>query len=194
VGAAIDRVMGLEPAVPGRTWGVLAELDSPARLLRACELVSAAGYERWDAHSPFPVHGLEQAMRLRRSKVPLAVLVLGLGGAAAGMALQWWVSVEAYPLIVSGKPLFSWPAFVPIMFECGVLGGALGAVFGFLGFSKLPRHHHPLFSSERFARVSDDAFFVSIEAGDPRFDREETVRLLERAGARHVELITEEAD
>jgi hypothetical protein len=78
------------------------------------------------------------------------------------------------------------------MFECGVLGGALGAIFGFLGFSKLPRHHHPLFSSERFARVSDDGFFVSIEASDPRFDRAETVRLLERAGARHVELIIEE--
>lgn len=177
------------PAAPAKPWGLLAEFDSPAALYRACEAVRDAGYTRWDAHSPFPVHGLERAMGLARSPVPLAVLVLGLGGAAAGMALQWWVSVEAYPLVVSGKPLFSWPAFVPIMFECGVLGGSMGALLGFLGFSRLPRHHHPLFASERFERVTDDRFFLSIEAGDPRFDREETARLLERHRATHVELV-----
>lgn len=194
LGATVDRLLGLESPQPGRTWGMLAEFDSPARLYHACEAVAGAGYERWDAHSPFPIHGLERAMGLARSRVPLLVLVLGLGGAAAGMALQWWVSVEAYPLVVSGKPLFSWPAFVPIMFECGVLGGALGAILGFLHFSRLPRHHHPLFASPRFARVSDDGFFVSIEASDPRFDRDATQRLLEQAGARHVELIVEEAE
>jgi hypothetical protein len=170
-------------------WGVLAELDSPAALYRAAEGVREAGYTLWDAHSPFPVHGLERAMGLKRSAVPLAVLVLGLGGAAAGMALQWWVSTRAYPLVVSGKPFFSWPAFVPIMFETGVLGGALGAVFGFLGLSRLPRHHHPLFESARFERVTDDGFFLSIEAADPRFDREQTVRLLEQLGARGVEVL-----
>ena len=170
-------------------WGVLAEFETPTELYRACEAVRDAGYTRWDAHSPFPVHGVEKAMGLRRSPVPIAVLVLALGGAAAGMALQWWVSVEAYPLVVSGKPYFSWPAFVPIMFECGVLGGAMGAFFGFLGFAKLPRHHHPLFASARFERSTDDRFFVSIEAADPRFDLGETVRLLERRGATHVELI-----
>jgi Protein of unknown function (DUF3341) len=172
-------------------WGVLAEYASPTALVRAAEGVREAGYTAWDTHSPFPVHGLERAMGLKRSLVPLAVLTLGLGGAAAGMALQWWVSTLAYPLVVSGKPFFSWPAFVPIMFETGVLGGALGAVFGFLGLSRLPRHHHPLFESKRFERVSDDGFFVSIEAEDPRFERGETVRLLERLGARAVEVIEE---
>jgi hypothetical protein len=179
------------PATPaaGTPWGVLAEFDTPAALHRACEAVRDAGYTRWDAHAPFPVHGLERAMGLGRSPVPLVVLGLGLAGAAAGMGLQWWVSVQAYPLVVSGKPFFSWPAFVPIMFECGVLGGAMGAFLGFLGFSKLPRHHHPLFASARFERATDDKFFVSIEAGDPRFDGAETVRLLERHRATHVELI-----
>ena len=179
------------PAATGTAtpWGVLAEFESPTALFRACEAVRDAGYTRWDAHSPFPVHGVERAMGLGRSPVPIAVLVLGLGGAAAGMALQWWVSSEAYPLVVSGKPYFSWPAFVPIMFECGVLGGAMGAFFGFLGLAKLPRHHHPLFASERFERATDDRFFVSIEAADPRFDQAETVRLLERHRATHVELI-----
>ena len=172
-------------------WGVLAEYPSPAALLRAAEGVRDAGYAAWDAHSPFPVHGLERAMGLKRSMVPLAVLVLGLGGAAAGMALQWLVSTRAYPLVVSGKPYFSWPAFVPIMFETGVLGGALGALLGFLGLSRLPRHHHPLFESTRFERVSDDGFFISIEGADPRFDRGPTVALLERLGASAVEVIEE---
>jgi hypothetical protein len=192
LGALMDRLLGHE-TVQGDTWGVLAEFDSPARLYQACEAVRDAGYTRWDAHSPFPIHGLERAMGLKRSPVPLAVLVLGLGGAAAGMALQWWVSTRAYPLVVSGKPFFSWPAFVPIMFECGVLGGALGAVFGFLGFSKLPRHHHPLFASRRFERVSDDGFFLSIEAADPRFELAATGRLLEQAGARAVEQVPVDA-
>jgi hypothetical protein len=170
-------------------WGVLGEFDSAAALYRAAERVRDAGFERWDTHSPFPVHGLERAMGLERSRVPLVVLTLGLAGAVAGMGLQWWVSTRAYPLVVSGKPFFSWPAFVPIMFECGVLGGATGAVLGFLGLSRLPRHHHPLFGSKRFERVTDDRFFISIEAADPRFDKSGTVQLLERAGAVAVELV-----
>ena len=179
----------MTPSGSHEAWGVLAEFHTPAELYRACEAVREAGYTRWDAHSPFPVHGLERAMGLGRSPVPLAVLALGLGGSAAGMALQWWVSVEAYPLVVSGKPYFSWPAFVPIMFECGVLGGSMGAFLGFLGFARLPRHHHPLFTSERFERVTDDRFFISIEAADPRFDRARTTQLLEQRGATHIELI-----
>jgi len=176
-------------ATNGNVWCARAEIDSAAAHYKAAERVRDAGFEQWDAHSPFPVHGLERAMGLKRSMVPLVVLALGLGGAAAGMGLEWWVSTRAYPLVISGKPFFSWPAFVPIMFECGVLGGATGAVLGFLGFSKLPRHHHPLFDSKRFDRATDDRFFISIEAADPRFDRSGTVQLLERAGAVAVELV-----
>lgn len=176
---------------PGRLWGVLAEFPSPGALLAAAEEVREAGYRQWDVHSPFPVHGMERAMGLRRSLVSVPVLLLGLGGAAAGMALQWWTSVVAYPLVISGKPLFSWPAFVPVMFEVGVLGGAAGAFFGFLGFSGLPRHHHPLFASKRFERVSDDAFFISIETSDPEYDGEKTIGLLRRLGAVAVEVVEE---
>jgi len=168
-------------------WGLLAEFTTPDRLVVACRGVRDAGYARWDAHTPFPVHGLDAAMGVRRSPVGWFVLGLGLAGAAGGMLLQWWVSTTAYPLVISGKPLFSWPAFVPIMFECGVLGGATGAVLGFLLLSRLPRPFHPLFASERFERVSDDRFFISIEAADPRFDRQATEALLGRLGAEHVE-------
>lgn len=177
------------PGGPRTPWGVIAEFDTPTALVRACEAVREAGYTLWDAHCPFPVHGLEAAMGLRRSPVPIAVLALGLAGAAAGMGLQYWASVDAYPLVVSGKPLFSWPAFVPIMFECGVLGGAMGAVVGFLAFSKLPRLHHPLFESARFERATDDKFFISIEAADPKFDRDAAWRLLQGRGATAVELV-----
>lgn len=172
-----------------QTFGLLAEFATPDALVHACTEVRDAQYSHWDAHTPFPIHGLERAMGLRRSLVPLIVLVLGLSGAGLGMLMQWWVATRAYPLVISGKPFFSWPAFVPIMFECGVLGGALGAIFGFLGLARLPRHHHSLFNSERFERVTDDAFFVSIEACDPRFDLEKTRGFLEQLGARHVESV-----
>jgi len=166
---------------------LLAEYESPEALILAARGLRDAGYTRWDAHTPFPVHGLEKAMGLSGSMVPLAVLVLGLGGAAAGMTLQWWVSTMEYPLRVRGKPMFSWPAFVPITFECGVLGGALGAVFGFLGLARLPRHHHPLFASQRFERFSDDRFFLSVESADPHWGGAQA--LLAKLGARHLERI-----
>ena len=184
--------MGLfEAELPQGTpyFGALAEFATPADLYKACERVRDAGYTRWDAHTPFPVHGLEGAMGMKRSKLPFIVLVMALGGAATGFALQTWVHTMAYPLTISGKPFFTWPAFIPITFELGVLGGALGAVFGMLALNKLPMHHHPIFESERFARFSDDTFFISIESWDPKFDSAQTVRLLQASGASHVELV-----
>ena len=181
----------LEGSLPEGTpyFGALAEFASPADLYRACERVRDAGYTRWDAHTPFPVHGLEGAMGMKRSVLPWIVLVLALGGAATGFALQAWVHTTAYPLTISGKPFFSWPAFVPITFELGVLGGALGAVIGMLALNKLPMHHHPLFDVARFGRFSNDAFFISIESWDPRFDAVQTPRLLQSIGATHVQLV-----
>ena len=171
------------------TYGLLAEFDSPESLMHACAKVRDAGFAHWDAHTPFPIHGLDKAMGLKRSMVSAFVLVLGLTGAGLGMLMQWWTSSVDYALIISGKPFFSWPAFVPIMFECGVLGGATGAVLGMLIMAKLPQHHHALFNSEAFIRVTDDAFFISIEAADPKFDAEETQQLLEGMGATYVELV-----
>jgi hypothetical protein len=173
----------------GPYYGVLAEFTSPAELYHACERVRDAGFTRWDAHSPFPVHGLSKAMGLKRSPLPWIVLVMALTGAAAGFGLQWWVHARAYPLVISGKPYVSWPAYIPVTFEVAVLFGALGAVFGMLALNRLPMHHHPLFRSKVFDRVTDDAFFISIESWDPRFDPKTTGQFLESAGARRVELL-----
>jgi Ni/Fe-hydrogenase subunit HybB-like protein len=169
--------------------GVLAKFHSPDAVRRAAQAMDRAGFRHWDVHTPFPVHGLEKDMRLKKSPVGWFVLIGGLSGAAAGMLMQWWVSAVAYPLVVSGKPFFSWPAFVPITFECGVLGGALGAILGFLFFSRLPRHHHPVFSSQRFESFSDDGFFISIEPDDPKLKEIDSESFLQKLGARHVERV-----
>jgi len=181
----------LPPSLPEGTehYGVLARFDGVKELFHACEKVRDAGYSRWDAHTPFPVHGLDGAMGLKSSKLPWICLVTGLTGASAGMLMQWWVAVQAYPLIISCKPLFSWQAFVPVTFEVGVLFGALGAVLGMFAINQLPMLHHPLFNSKEFEQVTDDKFFISIESWDSKFDASQTSRFLEEIGAAHVELV-----
>ena len=174
---------------PGPYYGILARFATTTDLYHACERVRDEGFTRWDAHTPFPVHGLDRAMGLRRSPLPWIVLGMGLTGAALGFILQWWVHAGAYPLVISGKPYFSWPAFIPITFEVGVLFAALGAVVGMLALNRLPMHHHPLFRSKAFEQVTDDAFFISIESWDPRFDPSATGKLLASLGARSVELL-----
>jgi hypothetical protein len=160
-------------------FGLLAEFSTPEALLAACARVRDAGYTRWDSHSPFPVHGIDRAMALPNSPVPIICFIMGISGAAGAMGLQWWTSTQAYKFVISGKPLFSWPAFVPITFELGVLAGALGAFVGMLALNQLPRLHHSLFASSRFSRASDDKFFISIESGDPRYDEAGTRAFLE---------------
>jgi hypothetical protein len=172
-----------------RPYGLLAEFTSAATLVRACEQVRDAGFTRWDAHTPFPVHGLDRAMGLAPSRLPWAVLAGALAGAGGAMLLQWWVAVVAYPLVVSGKPLFSYPAFVPITFELAILGGVLGGLLAMLHLNRLPRLHHPLFSSARFERVTDDRFFISIESEDPKLDLEQTRAWLATLGAVGVEQV-----
>jgi hypothetical protein len=175
--------------VDKKVVGVLAEFASPGDLYHACEKVRDAGFKHWDAHSPFPVHGIEKAMGLPRSKLPWVVFLFAMAGAGGGFLLQYWTNAIDYPLVISGKPHVSWPAWIPVTFELGVLFGAVGALFGMLHFNRLPRLHHPLFSSDRFARATDDAFFISIEAEDGRFKAGETPEWLRSLGAVHVEVL-----
>ena len=172
-----------------KMYGILAEFETTAQIYHACEAVRDAGYQKWDAHTPFPVHGLDRAMGLKRSKLPWIVLVFGMTGACSAMFLQWWVSTTAQPVIIAAKPMFSWQAFIPITFEVGVLFSALAAVFGMLALNGLPQLYHSLFRSERFERVTDDKFFISIEVNDPQFDEVKTRTMLEQLGASHVEMV-----
>ncbi len=171
---------------------ILAEFDTPAGVLHAAEKVRDAGYEKWDVHTPFPVHGMDRAMGLGDSPLGWIVLVMGLTGCAGAALMMWWMNGFDYPLIIGGKPPDAIPSMIPIMFECTILLSGIGAVFGMFGLNQLPRHHHPVFYSTRFERCSDDKFFISVEAQDPKFDLKRTKQLFETAHATHIELIEEE--
>lgn len=172
-------------------FGVLAEFENPAELIRAAEHVRDQGYKKFDCHSPFPIHGMDQAMGLKRSPLGWMIGILGLSGAGAGYLMQYWMSAVDYPLVISGKPFNSYPAFLPITFGIGVLVGAFMAVFGMFRLNKLPRWHHPVFYSERFSKCSTDGFFLSVEAADVNFDEERTSAFLQSIGATHVESLQE---
>jgi hypothetical protein len=170
-----------------KLYGLLAEFENVERLLEAAEKVRDAGYTRFDAHSPIPVHGLDEAMGIRSTRLPLVVLGGGASGLAAGLLLQWWTNAVDYPFMISGKPLFGLPAAIPVTFELTILLAALGAVGGLVVANGWPEFHHPLFASERFRRATSDRFFLSVEAADPRFDLTSARALLDSCGAVHVE-------
>jgi hypothetical protein len=163
-------------------YGVLAEFETPEQLRAAARAAREAGYRRMDAYSPFPIHGLTEALGARSSRLAGLVLAGGALGTLSGFGLQYWVSVIAYPLNVGGRPLNSWPSFIPVTFEVTVLLAALTAVLGMLALNGLPYPHHPLFGAERFARATSDRFFLCIEAVDPKFDQAATRRFLESLG------------
>ena len=175
-------------------YGVAAEFSTTDAILAAAEKVREAGYTHTDGFSSIPVHGLTDALGIRRSRIAGIVLIGGTIGLCAGIALQYWVSVIAYPHIVAGKPLFSWPNFVPVIFECTILGAALSAVFGMLALNKLPQPHHPMFSLAGFEKATTDKFFLCVQSTDPKFSREETVQFFNTLGADNVSEVQSDPD
>lgn len=169
-----------------RVYGLLAEFDGPEELVRAAERTRQEGYTRVDAYSPFPVEGLAEALGFRRTRLPLVIFAGGLVGGLAAVVMQYYAAVISYPINVGGRPLNSWPSWIPVTFELTVLIAALAAVLGLLGLNGLPMPYHPLFNIARFARVTRDRFFLCVEATDPRFDRETTHAFLSGLGAREV--------
>ncbi|MBL8919222.1 MAG: DUF3341 domain-containing protein [Myxococcaceae bacterium] len=170
-----------------KLWGLLAQYENPATLTHGCERVKAAGYEKWDACTPFPVHGLDKVMGIPPTKLPWAVLIVGLTGSTFMLFFQSWAMGWAYPMIVGGKPLFSMPAFVPVWYEVTVLSSCVTAFLANWIMNGLPQPYHPVFASKAFERVTDDKFFIMIEAEDPRFNLEATKKLLSESGATLVE-------
>ena len=167
-------------------YGLVAEFDNQDRLLNATRRAHEQGYQRMDAFAPFPVEGLSDALGFHRTHISLVVLIGGVVGGVAGYALQYYAAVIAYPLNVGGKPVDSWPAFVPVTFEMIILGAALAAVVGMLFLNGLPMPYHPLFNVARFKHVTRDGFFLCIEAGDPKFNQEQTRAFLQSLGSREV--------
>lgn len=174
-----------------KTYGAVAEFESAAAIYKAAESVMAEGYRKVDAHSPFPVHGIEHVLKQGPSHIGWICATMGLIGICGAQLMMWWMNGYDYPIWVSGKPPYDWPPTVPITFELMVLLSAFGAVFGMLFINRLPRFHHPVFRHSTIHRVTDDRFFLSVEAADPMFDAERTVQLLESLGGSHVELVEE---
>jgi hypothetical protein len=172
--------------------GLLAEFDSPAHLLSAAKKMAAAGYSNYDCHSPFPIHGMDEAMRLKRSPLGWIVGIMAIAGALGGLLLQGWTSSIAYPLIISGKPFFSYPAFLPVAFGLAVLAGAISALVGMIWLNKLPKFYHDVFYSDRFNRFSSDGFFLSVESQDALFSIDQTKVFLQNLGGKHIEILARE--
>lgn len=198
--ALSDYVPFISPASPrfvtesgAAVYGIMAEFETPADVYHAAEKMRDSAYSRWDTYCPFPMHGLDEAMGVKRTILPVLVAIGAFTGVGLAYLMQWWMTAVAFPLVVQGKPYAAWEAFIPITFELGILFSAFTAVFGMLALNGLPRFNHPLFTKERFLRVSDDRFMIVIEADDPKFHPEETRAFLESLGGNHIDLVEDDS-
>ncbi|HRI16655.1 MAG TPA: DUF3341 domain-containing protein [Verrucomicrobiota bacterium] len=171
--------------------GLLAQYETAADILHAAIVVRDAGYQKWDVHTPFPIHGMDEAMAVKQSKVGYFTFLGGVTGFFSGMLMIWWMNKFDYPIVIGGKPLFTPLYAFPVSYELTILLGAFGTLLGMAFLNRLPKLYNPLFSVERFKRASDDKFFVYIEAHDPKYSPEVTRALLEKTGASAIEVVEE---
>lgn len=175
-------------AADNKVQGMLGDFSTPEALLDAIRILRAKGYTRLDALTPFPVHGMEEALGENPSRLGYIVAVAGIAGAAAALLLQWWTGAVAYPLVIGGKPPFAFEFSIPITFELTVLFSAFAAVLGMLALNKLPELYHPVMNASRFAGATDDRFLLVIDAADPAFHPEHTAELLRSLGSDYTEV------
>jgi len=171
--------------------GIAAEFSKTPAVVKAAEQIRDAGYTKWDVMTPFPIHGMEESMGIKRTILPALAAGAALTGVGGALAMQLFMNND-FEMVVQGKPYLAWEPLTPITFEIGILVTAFTCLFGMMALNGLPRFHHPLFSRERFLSVSDDRFFICIEAGDPNFDPARTRELLESVGAERIELVEDE--
>ena len=174
-----------------RPFAIMAEFDTPADVLHAAERVRDEGFRNWDVFTPFPIHGMDGAMGLKNSIVGWFSFIGGCTGYTTGMLMIWFMNDVNYPIVIGGKPMFSPFAAFPPSYELTILFGSFGALLGMLFLNRLPRLHHPLLKNKRFALATHDRFYIVIEANDPRYSENETRKLLESLGSRHIELVEE---
>lgn len=175
-------------SLPG-IYGAMAEFDTPEELLTACERAYAEGFRRMDAYAPMPIEGLAEAIGFRKNYVANCVLAAGICGVAFGFGLLEWITNVAYPHNVGGRPLNSWPAYIPITFECMILFSALTSLASMLFMNRLPQPYHPVFNVKEFERASIDKFFLCIESRDPKFRTEEVLQFLQEIGGNEVTVV-----
>lgn len=171
-------------------YGLLAEFSTPEELMHAAEKAHAAGFRKMDGYAPFPVEGLPEALG-KKNRLPLLVLTGGIAGGIGAYFMEWYANAISYPINIGGRPIHSWPAFIPITFELTVLCAGLTAFFGSLALNGLPRPYHPLFHVTEFERASQDRFFLCIEATDPKFEPNDTRRFLQALGPLSIKEVPE---
>ena len=188
---------------PPKIVGLVAEYDDVTAVVEAAEKVRDAGFKYWDVHSPFPIHGIDHAMGIKPTILPWLVLIMGTSGCIFGIIMTYWINaaelkmpwpidftnLQGYQFLISGKPLWSIQANIPVIFECTILGSALTAVFGMLLLNKLPMLYNPLFKLKNFRRVTDDRFFLVIDAGDPNYNESATLDLLKKTKPLTIETV-----
>ena len=173
--------------VEDKFYGLLAEYDSPGALVHAAEAVRDAGYSKWDSFSPFPIHGIDPAMGIQPTILPILVFAAGMTGTALAILMQWYMNAWSWHWVAAGKPYFSLPQQIPIAFELTVLLAGITTFWSIWLLNKLPQVWHPLFKKDLFLKVTTNGYFIAIETDDPKFDRAETERLLREAGATAIE-------
>jgi hypothetical protein len=170
-------------------YGVIGDFDSPEDLLRAIRTARAAGLNKLEAYTPFPIHGIDEALGEGRSPLGRIVIVCALLGLTAAVLLQWWTGAVDYKVVIAGKPLFAVEPSVPIIFELTVLLASFAAVIGMLALNKLPQYYHPLFNFSQHMGSTNDRFLLAVESGSENFNAENVVTLLNSLGSRHTEVV-----